>query len=216
MSMITVPADVVLRKPVPRRNVSADAILSVTRNIISEQGLAGAQARPIAEASGCSVGTLYNVFDSLDTLILRVNAQTLGEFHEQARSALDHAVASGQLPVERLIALANAYVDFAESNTLRWSAVFEFRRSVEDEVPKWYSDQIDSMFALVEESIAGLAGIKDQTMRVEIARALWASVHGIVSLAFARRIGPIVPSNVRRHVEIMVRAAWAGFDAERA
>jgi len=216
MSMSTVPAEAVLRKPVARRNVSSDAILSVARKIIDEQGLSGAQARPIAEAAGCSVGTLYNIFDSLDTLILRVNAQTLSEFQEEARSALDQSVRDGAAPIERLVALADAYVDFAENHTMRWSAVFEFRRPPEDQVPKWYSEQIDGMFALVEESLSGLAGIRDETMRVEIARALWASVHGIVSLAFARRIGPIVPDNVRRHVEIIVRAAWAGFSGKPA
>ena len=209
--MSIVPAaEAVPAKPVARRNVSPDTIVSVTRKIIDEQGLSGAKARPIAEAAGCSIGTLYNIFDSLDTLILRVNAGILSEFVDQARAALDRSIQAGEPPVDRLIALANAYVDFAETNILRWSAVFEFRRPLPNRVPKWYAQQIDGMFALVEESIAGLGGIKNETMRIETARALWASVHGIVALGFTRRVGAIDPSDTRRHIEIVMRAAAAG------
>ena len=214
MSTSTAPAEAVLRKQAARRNVSPDTILSVTRKIIDEQGLSGAQARPIAEAAGCSVGTLYNVFESLDTLILRVNAQTLSDFQEQARAALNRSLAADEPIIERLIALANSYVDFAEKNTLRWSALFEFHRPPDDEAPDWYMEQVNGLFAVVEEAIADLPRVDGQTERVNIARALWASVHGMVSLAFARRIGPIKAANVRRHVEVMVRAAWAGFVAD--
>jgi len=216
MSMNLVTAQTDLTKPVAKRNVSPESILAVTRRIIEEQGLSGAQARPIAEAAGCSVGTLYNVFDSLDTLILRVNAETMSELCMQVRQVLDRSLRAAPAPVEHIVALAGAYLDFAQANTLRWSAVFEFRRASHAQMPAWYDEQIVGLFALVEESIAGLPGLKDEAQRAETARALWASIHGMVAMAFAGRIAPIDPSNVRRHLEGILRAVWAGIAAESA
>lgn len=199
-----------LRKPPVRRNISPETILSVTRKIIEEQGLPGAQARPIAEGAGCSVGTLYNVFDSLDTLILRANAQTLREYRAASRATLDRAIRTGATPTERLVALARTYVDYAEANTLRWAAVFEFRRPPDQDVPSWYREETRALFSIIEEAIVDLPGVRSDAMRIETARSLWAAVHGVVALAFAGRISPIDASNVRRHVEIVVRAAASG------
>lgn len=195
-----------------RRTISAARLVAATRSVIAANGLRGAQARPIAEAAGCSIGTLYNLFGDLDTLILRANAETLAELEVTARAACDQARRDGLAPVERLIALALGYVEFAEACRSHWSAVFDFRRPPDDSVPPWYAERTAGLFGLLEEAIADLPGVTPAA-RAETARTLWAATHGIVIQALAGRIGPVDAANVRCHVEGLVRTLAAGMAA---
>ena len=42
-----------------------------------KRGLAALKARDLAREAGCAVGTIYNVFEHLDELILCVGSRTL-------------------------------------------------------------------------------------------------------------------------------------------
>ena len=52
-------------------------LIDAAERTISESGLAALKARDLARAAGCSVGTIYNVFEHLDELILCVGSRTL-------------------------------------------------------------------------------------------------------------------------------------------
>ena len=58
-----------------------DAIVAA-KSIAEAEGLPGLTARRIAKKIGCSVGTLYNVFDNLDTLILHLNGKTFDALYD--------------------------------------------------------------------------------------------------------------------------------------
>ena len=150
------------------------------------------------------------MFGSLDTLILRANAATLEELELSTRDVLARSRASNQPPLERLVSLAFNYVDFAEAHPLSWSAVFEFPRPANDDLPDFYRERTCSLFRLIEEAIADLPELDEAAARQEFARAMWAALHGILALAFADRLGPVNRDNVRRHVEIVVRTAASG------
>ena len=47
-------------------------LIDVAERTIAENGLAALKARDLAREAGCSVGTIYNVFEHLDELILCV------------------------------------------------------------------------------------------------------------------------------------------------
>ena len=47
------------------------------RELAEEEGLRGITARRIADKIGYSAGTLYNVFENLDDLIVHLNGSTL-------------------------------------------------------------------------------------------------------------------------------------------
>lgn len=207
----TVPsAEGAAARPAVKRQVSAETIVAVTRDLIDREGFAAAQARTIAEAAGCSVGTLYNLFGSLDVLLLRVNELTLGDLERSARATLDAAIAAGASPVERIVRLADGYVDFVEAHPHRWSAVYEFRRTPDERMPQWYLERRNGVLAVVEEALAELPGVQCTTARVEIARVLWAALQGIVAFALAGRNGAREFGALRRHIETIIRATSIG------
>jgi AcrR family transcriptional regulator len=51
--------------------------LDAARRITEREGLRGLRARQIARDIGYTIGTLYNLFEDLDDLILHLNGETL-------------------------------------------------------------------------------------------------------------------------------------------
>src|ERR1700757_2911485 len=51
--------------------------IEVAERTIADKGLAALKARDLAREAGCAVGTIYNVFEHLDELILCVGSRTL-------------------------------------------------------------------------------------------------------------------------------------------
>jgi hypothetical protein len=88
-------------------------------------------------------------------------------------------------PEAAILALANAYVAYAEAETPRWSMLFEYVVQ-ENEPPEWYQRKLGRVFGLVEAALAPLGDDATETQR--IARVLWASVHGICLLKIRQRL----------------------------
>ncbi len=52
-------------------------MLDTARRIIGAKGLISLKVRDVAEAAGCSIGSVYNEFGDFDGLILTVNRETV-------------------------------------------------------------------------------------------------------------------------------------------
>ena len=81
-----------------------ELIIEATTSIVEQDGLEGLSAREIAKRVGYSPGTLYNVFENLDDLLLIIEARLLDEL----AGRLAETDASGP-PAERLRRLVGAY-----------------------------------------------------------------------------------------------------------
>ena len=58
-------------------------ILDAAQSIIETNGLAGLSAREIARRIGYSPGTIYNVFQNLDDVVLHIEARVLDALDER-------------------------------------------------------------------------------------------------------------------------------------
>src|SRR5580704_13288250 len=97
---------------------------------IAEKGLAALRARDIAGEAGCAVGTIYNVFEHLDELILSVGSRTLAMLDAALETArLARPYGSTEDAADDLVRLALACLKFAARHTVRWRALFEHRMS---------------------------------------------------------------------------------------
>lgn len=196
----------------PAREALRPQLIEHALALLEEKGFAGLQARPLAKAVGCSVGTIYNLYGSLDGLILATNAVTLKQMRQHL-SARDAAWRGNEADAHgRLMALAGAYFEFYRDHERRWAAVFEFQRPSDENVPDWYFDEIGQLMGLIEAIIGHLPGTKRDDKRKRIARALWAATHGIVTLSFAGRLGPVTRDTVLEDVDVVVRAVVDGLE----
>jgi AcrR family transcriptional regulator len=140
--------------------------------LMAETGFAGFSAREVARRIGYSVGTIYNLFDSLDHLLLAINTRTFALWTEFVRDRLNDA---GK---DRIAVLVEAYFDFARQNTNLWMAIYDHRLPPGVQLPPEDAEiRRELMLTVIGELAALLPGRDDQNLE-RLARSLIATVHG--------------------------------------
>ena len=187
-----------------------DLCLGAARRVIGRAGLRGLTARRVARDIGYSPGTLYNLFENLDELVIRVNAGTLDEL----RDHLAREVRSDRPAAANLIALARAYVEWTQDNANLWDAVLNHRMAAGRRLPDWYAAQVSDLFRLVEAALVPLLGEQAEAARRRAARALWSALHGISALGLTRRLDVVAAEPAEVLAEHLVATYLAGLDSE--
>ncbi|MBI2720044.1 MAG: TetR/AcrR family transcriptional regulator [Rhizobiales bacterium] len=183
--------------------------LAAARKIIAKQGLRGLSTRQIAAGIGYSPGTLYQLFEDLDDLILHINAATLDGLIEACR---DVDLAAG--PEAALEELARRYISYVGNNRGLWNAVFEHSLPEGRIAPDWLRERTRSLLGLAERAIAPLFQESEEAARRHEAQVLWASLYGIAALATAGKLPP--GESPETMVQSLVQNSVAGLRSRRA
>ena len=158
-------------------------LISRGHALMAEQGLAKFSGREVAKRAGYSVGTIYNVFGSLDGLIAAINSHTFFQWADHLRKRLD---AAGE---DRIKVLVEGYFDFALEHPNLWSAIYEHRLADGEELSEDDQGQRAALTAIVEEEVRAALSDPDMPGAARFARSLVATVHGhcsyVVSGTFA-------------------------------
>ncbi|MGH6613123.1 TetR/AcrR family transcriptional regulator [Sphingomonas sp.] len=139
---------------------------------ISEVGFAHFSAREVAKRIGYSIGTIYNVFESYDLLVLAINARTLALWQAHLQARLDG------VEQRRLRALVEAYFEFAILHRHAWTALYDHRLPDDVRAPEYYREQIRSLTGIVRDEIAAVLPEDKVDEADALTRSLLATVHG--------------------------------------
>tara|TARA_R110000868_G_scaffold161369_5_gene391612 strand:- start:66 stop:734 length:669 start_codon:yes stop_codon:yes gene_type:complete len=183
-----------------------EAALQAARDLLAESGLPGLQARAIAGRAGLSVGSIYKLFGDIEALVRTLNRETHREFaahHSAALAELDPGETDVMVP---LMALARAYIDFVIANERRWAAVLQTSQRRAGPRPPDYSQSENALFAIVETVIEGVPGFADPALRARAARAMWASVHGIVTITLPNSRAEDPAADTMSQIELIIGA----------
>jgi AcrR family transcriptional regulator len=151
--------------------------LAAAREIAEAEGLRGLTVRRIAGRIGYAPGTLYNLFENLDDLILHLNGETLDALYQSlADTPLDDD------PEAATHRLAAGYICFTRAHRNLWNILFEHHLPEGEELPDWHHEKIRRLLELVEWALAPLFPPGQDAEKHHSARVLWSSVHGICSL----------------------------------
>lgn len=159
-----------------------EMLLEAAWEATEADGVAALTARRLAAAIGYSPGTIYQVFENLDDLVAHLKVRILDRLVER----LDGTPAS-RSPRDRLLALVDLYVAFATEEPRLWHALFEAPLPSGAPLPDWFGDHVRRGLARVEAALAPLFP-GDAATAARGARALWAGLHGIVSLARSQSV----------------------------
>ncbi|UPJ99830.1 TetR/AcrR family transcriptional regulator [Bradyrhizobium sp. 172] len=179
-------------------------IVEIARSIIAAKGLKSLKVRDVADAAGCSVGSVYNEFGDFDGVILTVNRETVKEL----------TVRLGQVPAEdpvrQFYGLAATYLEFFAEHANLLRSLFEHR--MEDDRP--YPDDILQMvmdaFALMHPPLVRLLPNAEDVQIALLSRTLFSAVHGIISLGLEERMVAVPPQMLRQQVDQFLDAHLAG------
>ena len=200
-----------------RHTALREQLIDAAEFTIAEKGLAALKARDLAQEVGCAVGTIYNVFEHLDELVLCVGLRTLAML-EAALGAVPPLGGhhSTEKAADDLVRLALAYLEFAAKHTVRWRALFEHRMSEARSLPEWFAEQQLRLFDQVERPLAALLPDLDQDARRVLARTVFSAVHGIVALGLEEKLVSLPLPDLASQLAATVRAIASGRDELRA
>lgn len=178
----------------------------IAESIVIEEGVEALSARRLAREIDVSVGSLYNAFGDLDAVVRAVIAKSAGMLSEALHTAVE-------LPANdkrsRVVALGEAYFDFAVAEPQRWWLLFEYKSNFPLET-KVQDFQLGLLEMLIR---AGEADPKSEQHR-QFFLQLWASVHGLVSLACRPSIVAIDPAQARAYIGDLVNTGFSAFSAD--
>lgn len=160
-----------------KEEIRVDLIVKA-RELLKERGLESLTARKLADYSGYSVGTIYNQFKSMDTLIMWENCQTLDElYHSLERAEF------GSDAYVNLTHLLEKYVDFVLDNKNLWFTLyhFHFTQSVA-EFDVFYLRRIIRIVQLLEHNLHKLFAKVSGCERKVSAEVLFIAVFALSSL----------------------------------
>ena len=129
-----------------------ELILDAAQDIIQDQGLAGLSAREVARRIEYSPGTIYNMFENLDDVVLHVEARVLDALDRRLGSVLTD---TGN-PTDRIGRLAQAYLAFTHEKPRLWNLLFEHHMPADAQLPSWYQQKLEGLMGRVEEAMAPL------------------------------------------------------------
>jgi AcrR family transcriptional regulator len=147
-------------------------ILDAAREIVVREGFDALSMRKIAEVVGYSPASLYLHFASRDAIAHALCA----EGHAQLLESL-HAHDGVVEPVERLRAMAHAYVTFGQTHPTVYRLIFMQNPAYTDAA---FNDVASAGETALSMLTRTLALVRHPAARAE---TLWAALHGIVSLS---------------------------------
>lgn len=189
-----------------------ELIIEAATELIETAGLTGVSARAIARKIGYSPGTLYNVFQNLDDLLLTIEGRMLERLTDLLRQVPRHDNAH-----RHLLLLADAYIKFTHENGNLWNLLFEHQMQSNTEIPDWYQAKLEGLMAMVETDVRKMFPELAEEDVKRASRVLWAGVHGITSLSTAGKLsiittesaGPLVTDLISSYIDGMSRRIGA-------
>ena len=147
-------------------------IVAEGHRLLAETGFAAFSAREVARRVGYSIGTIYNVFSSLDQLLIAINGRTFELWTDYLRSRVDQGGG------DRIRALVQAYFDFAREHPKLWMAIYDHRLPTGMAMAPEDMEKRRALTQIVFDEIARQLPSRSEGDVEHLARSLIATVHG--------------------------------------
>jgi len=156
-------------------------IITTARQLAEAEGWDAVTTRRLAEAIEYSQPVLYSHFQNKNAIIAAVALQGFAELAVAMRAARQQAPATQAA----LLALARAYLTFAQANPALYQAMFTLADLpfAQSETPA----PLREGFAELREALAPLTGDRDLDTLGEIT---WSTLHGLATLTSSHRLRP--------------------------
>lgn len=183
-------------------------ILDTARHLLVQKGYQNLSMRRIADAIGYSATSIYLHFESKDALLHTLIHEGMMRLHDRLEAA---AAQHPDLPEARLQALCRAFVQFGLTNPEYYEIMFQLHPERMERYPpdkyRQARENLDAFAAALEAGAAeGAFAVTDPRVA---ASAVWASLHGTVSLLLANRVDARIDPDT--FIDTAIRHALHGF-----
>lgn len=163
------------------REAMRQAIMEAALMIAAQEGWQAVTVRRVAERIEYSPSALYKYFEDKDAILETLLVQGFAQLLEELR----RAAAGERDPEERLLHIATAYWGFVWRNQTLYELMFSLRQGGLHNI-----QEAKATFALVRSALANWSEARSVTLRNldDAVDILWATLHGLVSLALAHLV----------------------------
>jgi AcrR family transcriptional regulator len=182
-------------------------ILDASQTIIERNGIDALSAREIARMIGYSPGTLYNIFDNLDDVLMTLQVQLMARTVEHLKE-----VPMGSDPATNLQAISDAYIDFALANRRMWNLLLAHALPAQAPLPTPYPEQVNGLISIVTGALQPLTEPASEGRIDTLARVLWAGLHGIAAVAATEKGVYLTPATAKAYAKELTTTFIKGLE----
>lgn len=173
--------------------------------VVKEKGIGSIRMRELSSACGCSVGTLYNLFENLDDIHYHINLRTFKMLFGKILQKLEELSKQGIKLEEILPKLGWAYITFGKEQFHLWKALFE--NTPQSKPPSWYRSVINESFEQAEQYIAQTFEFSPEKAS-KLVNYFWFSIHGVSSIILHKRASNQSDEFLNSYVEHCLRGVY--------
>lgn len=153
-------------------------LLKVGRQMVRDNGAEALTVRKLSEASGCSVGAIYNQFSNMENFIVIINYMTLDSLVSRLEK-----VKNTKNPYTDINNILTQFIDYVSENKNLWYMLYNFHlRNTNREYSIFYLRKIVRIIDIVNNLIERILPKVEVPERVLSAEVLWLTLFSVSSL----------------------------------
>ena len=181
-------------------------LIDIGRKIVCDKGTEALTARKLSEASGCSVGAIYNQFSNMDNFVVIQNFMTLEALYTKLRDIPE----SGENFADTNN-LVQAFVDFVLENKNLWYLLFNFHLTHPDRVYSvYYLRKVVDIVHLLNNIIMKSVPDMERPERMLSSQILWLCLFALSSFLAKDVLEPFGKADKKTICHILVNTYIAG------
>ncbi len=180
-------------------------LIKIGRNIVQEKGPDFLTARKLSEASGYSVGTIYNQFGNMDNYILIQNYITLDTLYHNLIKVQKNS------SYEKLNEYIRIFAEFVLQNRFLWHMLFNFHLNCTDRLfSVTYLRRVSMIISLFEKNLTDLYQGLEFKKRHAFVEVLWITLFALSSLLTTSALETYSKINATKICELLLNTYLAG------
>lgn len=168
-------------------------ILQVSRNILLNEGFSNISMRKIASEINVSATSIYLHFKNKDHLVHTIIEESIRELNNTIQSIS----ASALNPVQKIEKIARSYIAYGLDRPQEYEVIFMVRP---EEMPRYPIEKFrdarkgyELLASVIREGID--QNLINEQEVLSTAYAMWAQLHGVVSVILSRRLDTRLSQN---------------------
>ncbi len=180
-------------------------LISTGRQLVQENGVEFLTARKLSDASGCSIGAIYNQFSNMDNFILVQNMLTLDELndHMSQTTLTDNSY-------KNLNNYLDSFVDFVLENKNLWFLLFNYHLQTNNALPTTYLKKLAQVTKVWQKDFFNAfadLGLKERKLSAQV---LWLSLFSLSSFLTTQSLDGFSRVNRRSVSKLLLNTYLAG------
>lgn len=187
------------------RNDIQKLLIQIGRQIVQEKGTESLTVRKLSEASGCSVGAIYNQFANMENFVVVQNYLTLDEL-----SAELSAVKTSDDPYADMNKFLQVFVDYVLANKNLWYLLYGFHLRHHRIYSYFYMKKVVKIIAIIHELMQRIVPDMERPERVLSSQILWLTLFAVSSFLTKDILDSLVKVNKKTICQLMMNTFVAG------